>query len=76
MTRTSRVRRLNVVEPSPAPHEPQKPPAADSEVPQSDSADAADLDAALVRNERAAARSPPPYEILRDRWPLAFRTAR
>ena len=47
MTRTSRVRRLNVVEPSPAPHEPQKPPAADSEVPQPDSADQADLDAAL-----------------------------
>ena len=42
MTRTSRARRqLHVVEPSPAPHEPQEPssptPASDSEVPQPDS---------------------------------------
>ena len=43
---TSRVRRLYVVEPSPAPHESQEPPAiANSEVPQPDSADQADLDA-------------------------------
>jgi hypothetical protein len=54
MTRTSRARRrLHVVEPSPLQHEPQEPsprepPAEDSEVSLPDSADAADLDAALT----------------------------
>ena len=56
MTRTSRARHLNIVEPSPHRHgtdtqEPpaQEPPAEISEVPQPDSAaDQADLDAALT----------------------------
>jgi hypothetical protein len=47
MTRTSRLRRLHVVEPSPHPAEPQEPPATDSEVPSPDSSQA-DLDAALA----------------------------
>jgi hypothetical protein len=50
MTRTSRARRLNVVEPTPDRHEPQEPPAqeppvGDSEVPQPDGAVDPDLHA-------------------------------
>jgi hypothetical protein len=52
MTRTSRLRRLHVVEPSPkhdpGQHEKQELPASVDEVPPPDSADAADLDARLT----------------------------
>jgi hypothetical protein len=66
--RTSRARRLNVVEPSLKRQgtEPQEPPAGVSEVPQPDSADAADMDARLAGMSmllRTALRLMKSYEI-------------
>jgi hypothetical protein len=64
MPRTSRARRLTVVEPSPAQHETQEPPAAPGEVAQPDNADQADLRRGSDRDERVAAHGATPDEIL------------
>jgi hypothetical protein len=56
---TSRMRRLRVVEPNPAPHEPQTPPATDSEASLPDSADP-DIDGALAGMARLLRLMKPP----------------